>query len=148
MLVTCKASGKPINRFLSQNAKEAKKKRRRLERCWKRTGKESDHRAYRSQCRLSNSLINESRRQYFAERISNFNAGPKKCWSTVNELLHTGKHNVVSESEGEQRCTEISAYFQEKNKSDERHRCQPFNWTQQKSVPVRQATRWSATELL
>ena len=34
--ITHKAGGKPINRFLSQNAKEAKKKRRRLERCWKR----------------------------------------------------------------------------------------------------------------
>ena len=31
--VTRKAGGKPINRFLSQNAKEAKKKRGRLERC-------------------------------------------------------------------------------------------------------------------
>ena len=31
--ITRRAGGKPINHFLSQNAKEAKKKRRHLERC-------------------------------------------------------------------------------------------------------------------
>jgi exonuclease III len=62
--VTRKAGGKPINRFLSQDAKRAKQKRRRLERCWKRTGDETDRRVYRAQCRATNTLINESRRQY------------------------------------------------------------------------------------
>ena len=77
---------------------------------------------------------------------SNFSGGPKKRWSAVNELLHTDKHNVVLKSEGKRRCAEISAYFQEKSKSNERQRCQPVNWNQWKSVPVRQATRWSAAE--
>jgi len=60
--ITRKVGGKPINRFLSQNAKEAKKMRRRLESCWKCTGEESDRLAYRRQCRYANSLINELRR--------------------------------------------------------------------------------------
>ena len=49
-IIAHRAGGKPINCFLSQNAKEGKRKRRRLERCWKRTSEESDHCAYRSQC--------------------------------------------------------------------------------------------------
>jgi len=108
------AGGNAFNRFLSQNTKEAKKIRRRFERCWKCTDEESDRRAYRRQWRHANSLINELRRQYYTECISNFNAGPLKRWSAVNELLHTGKNNAVSESEGKSWCAEISAYF-EKN---------------------------------
>jgi len=33
--ITNKAGGKPINQILSQNAKDAKKMRRRLEHCWR-----------------------------------------------------------------------------------------------------------------
>ena len=51
-------------RWLSPEAVEAKRFRRRLERQWKRTEKESDRRAYRAACWRANKLINESRHQH------------------------------------------------------------------------------------
>ena len=109
-----KAGGKPINRFLSSDAKKAKQRRRRLERRWKRTEKEAHRRAYRSQCRITNELINESRRQYYADRIADIVAGPRKRWSAVNELLHAGRNSFVPEAEAKTQCEAISSYFAEK----------------------------------
>ena len=109
-----KAGGKPINRFLSSDAKKAKQRRRRLERRWKRTEKEAHRRAYRSPCRTTNELINESRRQYYADRIADIAAGPRKRWSAVNELLHAGRNSFVPEAEAKTQCEAISSYFAEK----------------------------------
>jgi len=100
-------------------AKGAKQKRRRLERRWKRTGDEVDRQAYRGQCRIANGLINESRRQYYKERIADITSGAKKRWSAVNELLHTSQHSFISESEARTRCDTISSYFAQKNKTNE-----------------------------
>jgi len=55
--------------FLSDSAKQAKQHRQRCERHWKRTGCETDRVAYRSACRTANRLINESRSNYFVNRI-------------------------------------------------------------------------------
>jgi len=109
-----KAGGKSISRFLSPEAKCAKQKRRRLERKWKHTGDATDRQVYRSQCRIANSLINESRRQYYAGRIADMTGGSKKRWSAVNELLHTGRCSYVSESEARSQCEAISSYFAQK----------------------------------
>ncbi len=53
---------KPNSRWLSQDAMDAKRQRRRLERVWKRSGAESDRLAYRKSCRRANKVINMSRR--------------------------------------------------------------------------------------
>ena len=45
--VTRLSSGKPINRFFNHEAVVAKQKRWRLERLWKKTGRECDRLAYR-----------------------------------------------------------------------------------------------------
>ena len=113
--VTRATSGKYINRFLSSEAIEAKQKRRRLERCWKITGADSDRRAYRQQCRSTNRLINESPRQHYAARIADMTAGSKKRWSAVNEMLHKDERTVTSSSKAaKHKCDSISAFFTEK----------------------------------
>ena len=58
-----------INWF-SPTAIEAKKRRRRLERCWKSSNEETDCLAYRASCRSANALITESRIAANLERIN------------------------------------------------------------------------------
>lgn len=99
--------GKYINRFLSKEATHAKQKRRRLERHWKKTDAEADRLAYRQQCKLTNSLINESRRKHYADRIADMTTGSKNRWSAVNELLHTSDRS----SPPPLHCDTISAFF-------------------------------------
>jgi len=64
-----------------------RRRRRRLESRWIRSGHESDKEDFRQCCRDSNRLINESRRQLVSSRIGQcVNA----CWrwSVVRKLLH------------------------------------------------------------
>ena len=56
---------KEITRWLSDEAVEAKRERRRLEKRWSSSKSDSDRIAYRRACRRANKLINESRKDYF-----------------------------------------------------------------------------------
>ena len=62
-------NSKPITKWLSKEAIEAKRERRRLEKIWKSTQSESDRAAYRLACRFANKLINLSRREYIRHEI-------------------------------------------------------------------------------
>lgn len=110
--VTRATGGKHVNRFLSHEAICAKRKLRRLERCWKKTGADPDRLAYRRQCRTTNRPINEWRIQHYAERIADMTADSKKRWSAVNELLHTNNRPTPPPpKEARQQCDSISAFF-------------------------------------
>ena len=70
--------GKLKNQWLSAEANKTKRERRRLERKWKSTGLESVRQAYRRVCKLANKLINDSRRQFYSERVTESSHDPKK----------------------------------------------------------------------
>ena len=102
---------KPITKFLSPAAKTAKRKRRRLERTWKSTGLESDRIAYRKSCRETNRLINDSRRDFMRDQISE-ETDPKLRWRTVKHLLHSGStDSTMSTDECSNLCATFSSYF-------------------------------------
>ena len=102
---------KPITKFLSPAAKTAKRKRRRLERTWKSTGLESDRIAYRKSCRETNRLINDSRRDFMRDQISE-ETDPKLRWRTVKHLLHSGStDSKMSTDVCSNLCTTFSGYF-------------------------------------
>lgn len=60
---------KAISKFLSKEAVEAKRYRRRLERRWLKSRRECDYVVYRRACRHANNLINMSRRNYFHNQL-------------------------------------------------------------------------------
>ena len=65
---TCRPSNS-TSRWLSVEANEAKRNRRRLERIWFRTKNEAeaDQLIYKASCRRANILINNSRRKHFSD---------------------------------------------------------------------------------
>ena len=85
--VTRRRRGKDKS-WLSEDAKKAKRTRRRHERKWCKTKSECDRIAYRKSCREANALIMESRRSYFAELVSNASDNMRTLWRTVNGILH------------------------------------------------------------
>ena len=137
--ITRMSTGKRINRFLSDEAVKAKQERRRLERCWKRSGKETDRQRYcksgketdrqryctsckdgketdrqryRTSCKETNRLINNSRRHYYADHINIMSEDARKRWATVKELLHTSdKDNTQIEVENRTACTSMTDFF-------------------------------------
>ena len=85
---TRSSSGGLVNRFLTTEASDSKKERRRLKRKWKRTGNESNRLAYRKCYRSTNLLINKSRADFYSSRIASFPNDPRKRWASVKDLLH------------------------------------------------------------
>ena len=75
--------------WLSSEAVEAKKRRRRLERRWKASSAEPDRLAYRAACSTANKLITKSRAASNLESINEASSHPKRLWSTIKSLLHT-----------------------------------------------------------
>ena len=81
------------SRWLSVEAREAKRNRRRLERVWLRTKNEADRLNYRASCRRANILINNSRKKHFSDTLDSC-SNPKQRWKTVNNILHPQSRNT------------------------------------------------------
>ena len=75
--------------WLSPEAIEAKKQRRRLERRWKTSNAEPDRLSYRAACSSTNKLINKSRAASNVECINEASENPERLWSTIKSLLHS-----------------------------------------------------------
>ena len=106
---TCRPSN-PTSRWLSPEAKEAKRNRRRLERTWCRTGNETDRLIYRASCRRANFLINDSRKKHLTQSINSC-SGAKQRWKTVNNLLHPNSLNNNSGSNNSINSTTFLNFF-------------------------------------
>ena len=94
---------------LSPEATMAKRKRRRLERRWIRSGRESDKADFRRCCRDTNRLINESRRQSVSSRLGQC-ANARQRWSAVRKLLHDDNQSART-SDDASFCNMFANYF-------------------------------------
>ena len=77
---------KPITKWLAKEAAAAKRERRRLEKNWKVNGYETDYIAFRRCCRATTKIINESRRNYHRQKLSNC-CDARSRWKAVKELI-------------------------------------------------------------
>ena len=110
-----KCVGKRMNRWLSHDAVEAKRVRRRLERKWKATGDENVRKVYRQSCRDANKKINDSRVKHYAEIIGHTTDGTRQRWTAVKDILHsTEPAEALSSAECSRRCRLFSDFFVDK----------------------------------
>ena len=106
---------KPITKWLSVQAVEAKRTRRPPERRWRATGDEADRLAYRRVCRQANQLINDSRTNHYRQRIQESGSDYKQRWRIVNELLHSkDSHITRTDAEHRRLCSTFAHYFVDK----------------------------------
>ena len=94
---------------LSAEATMAKRRRRRLERRWKRSGRDSDKEDFRRCCRNTNRLINESRRQLVSSRLDQC-VNARQRWSTVRQLLHDD-NQLACKIDDPSFCNTFANYF-------------------------------------
>ena len=85
------------NNWLTPEALSAKRRRRKLERAWQRTGTAQSYEKYRKHCRATNRLITESdsRKKHFADKVKS-SENSKQRWSTIPELLHPPRTPCVT----------------------------------------------------
>jgi len=86
--------GKTENRWLSTTAREAKRRRRRLERRYAKSRSSTDRRAYRGACRAANRVIREALSSYIRRQVDEAAASsPRLLWQTVGRLLHPSSND-------------------------------------------------------
>ena len=91
--------GKCGKNWLSDEAVEAKRPRRKLERQWKVSGSENIRKAYRIACKSANKLIVSSHRAAMSHEIANAGRDSKKLWKAVNNILHKRRSETVTNSD-------------------------------------------------
>ena len=114
-LITKKHSrGNKSNRWLSTEAKASKRERRRLEREWKKHGRESTRIIYRASCRRTQRLIMKSRKEFYKDRITSAeNSGQQ--WGNIKNLLHTNNSHVARRpDEAASFCSTMVNFFRDK----------------------------------
>jgi len=110
-----KRRGKRSSRWLSEAAVAAKRKRRQLERHWKRTGAESDRVAYRAACRAANDEINASRSAYYTQQLTEVAGNQRATWRLAKELLHSDDDSpTISPQDASSLCDGFCRCFSDK----------------------------------
>ena len=83
--VSCKS--KPDKPFITQEIREQKAKRARLETIYRKTKTQAHKDAYKAQAHHVTKLITTARREYYRNLIVNQATKPRKLWNTLNTLL-------------------------------------------------------------
>jgi Reverse transcriptase (RNA-dependent DNA polymerase) len=119
-------TGKQSRGWLNAEAISSRKARRRLERVYRSTKSDADRVAYRQACRVTNKLINTSRRNYIQDRLAKASGDSRQRWRIANELLHRKdtKPEVSTPTSSLDRCRIFINFFANKlvtiaNKIDE-----------------------------
>ena len=95
---------------LSEDAREAKKRRRRLERRSRRTGLVADKTAYKEACKVARDSIMASRADDIRRQLGEVKGDHRATWRTAHKLLHTQQRNHYNE--GSLTVTELTDFFQ------------------------------------
>ena len=101
--------------WLSPEAVDAKKQRRRLERQWKASNAEPDRLAYRAACSSANKLITSLFAASNLERINEASENPKRLWTTIKSILHSSPPNEqLSPPISQSLANSLASFFYQK----------------------------------
>jgi len=102
--------GKRSGRWLSDEAVQAKRQRRRLEARWRRTKLETERVAYRKA--LANTHIVNSRRSFCQQRLQSVTCERNTPWRVIRELLHSEDRDTSpNPRKAKKLCLEFRRFF-------------------------------------
>ena len=102
---------RPSNPWYNENITEAKKKRKRLERRWRKTRLQIDRDLFKAQRDLANSLINKAKSSYYKDKIVNC-TNSKELFDIVESLLHQkGKPKLPTHLSNQDLANTFNTYF-------------------------------------
>ena len=93
----------------------SKRRRRYLERVWRKTRSSLDRSRYSKQCHLCNRQMAKAKSEYFTNMVSSNSENSHQLWSCINKILHRRaapslpKHNSLCSL-----CDLFSGYFKDK----------------------------------
>ena len=113
-LYTSKYS-RPAEKWLSTGFFEAKRKKRDLERKWRRTKTAVDRSKFCQQVNKCNSILRVSKSQYYSDLVAKNQDDSKKLWQTINKILHRTKSSTIPDDTSDlSLANKFGSYFIEK----------------------------------
>ena len=91
--------GQQDSRHLSQEARQAKQQRQRLERRYRRTGLQSDKQAYLSACSTARECIQKSRADVIKSALDEASGDVRATSQTAQRLLHSKQKVVYNDAQ-------------------------------------------------
>ena len=79
---------RPSAPWYHEGISDAKRKRRKLERCWRSSRLCVDRQIYVDQCRVVNKMLKDAKASYYSSIISEYASDPKVLFNAVDKLLH------------------------------------------------------------
>ena len=67
---------------------KSKRRRRYLERVWRKSRSSLDRSRHTRQCHLCNRQMSKAKSYYYENMLSNNSASPKQLWKCINQILH------------------------------------------------------------
>ena len=106
---------RPPSPWMSLEIILAKRRRRYLERVWRRTRSPLDRSRYNKQLHLCNRMMSESKSNYYTSLLSNNSANPRHMWNSVNKILHRQKSKQLPDYTSlDTLCSSLSKFFTDK----------------------------------
>ena len=106
---------RPPSSWMSNEIFVAKRRRRYLERIWRRTRSPIDQSRYTIQLHICNHIMSKAKSDYYTHFISINYENPRQMWKSVNTILHRQKLKALPEhSSLDTLCSSFSKYFIDK----------------------------------
>jgi hypothetical protein len=83
---TC--SSRPKDPWISDEAQELKRDKRRWERKWRNTGFAFDKKTYMARVHQFNRMMSKSKNDWYTKIINENKDDPRKLWNSINQILH------------------------------------------------------------
>ena len=82
-------SQKPPAPWMTPEINQSIRRRRYLERVWRKSRSSLDRSRYTRQCHLCNRQMSKAKSYYYENMVSNNSATPQQVWKCINQILHS-----------------------------------------------------------
>ena len=114
-LKTRLVTSRPSAPWYSEEIAAEKRKRRKLERRWRKSGTEADKLQYSDQCSRVRKLLKSSKMSYYASLINENKSDSKVLFNTIDRMLHrTPQNHYPSCGSPKELCDKFADFFCDK----------------------------------
>jgi len=114
LISRCRRVGKNDCRWLSDEARAAKRLRRRRERRYRRTQSAADRQHYISAQTAAGEAIHRSRSDHIRQRYQEAVGDAAATWRVTRDILHRRQRTYHSDADSARLAVDFSAYFHDK----------------------------------
>ena len=108
-------SQKPPAHWMTPEIIQSKRRRRYLERVWRKSRSSLDRSRYTRQCHLCNRQMSKAKSYYYENMVANNSATPKQLWKCINQILHRRPAaSLPTHASIKSLCNSFSSHFKDK----------------------------------